>query len=129
MHAVLALTGTHNNVPGYYGIGRVYGGVLAKDILTKKEILPTNGYRTKYYEDKQRYETNREIIGFSHVDEHKDTIKQAILDAVDKVQELKQLKFLMIAGLIKSDTLAGQFERFKSSIHYYTRKEFEENLL
>ena len=131
---MLALTGTHNNIIGYKGIGEA----KAKDILTillanpelplddrLKLLNPKSKIHSKVIDDSSIYQFNYVIVGSDHIAIERNKIFDEILKQMDKVQRPNQFTYLAMCHNILSESLPELSQKYFSSYKYITKDDLK----
>lgn len=122
---VLALTGTHNNVEGYKGIGWVRGVQIAKLILEGSGTLdlldPNVKVHATVLNNPELYHFNYDIIGSDHVREDRqillDDIKSKLEAVAEKPTQMDYLKLLSKIGAKSLVQYSYLLTHFKKNIN------------
>lgn len=123
-HHILALTGTHNNVVGYKGIGETRAAKLVPMILSGDEIKPGPAYINTYLEDKSRYKLNYKIIGSSHIrDDSSKLLSEIVTNYRNNVKRPGQIDMILLGGSIGSNTIGDMYSDYHKSIEILSEEE------
>ncbi|HEG8092007.1 TPA: hypothetical protein SFZ51_001627 [Campylobacter jejuni] len=107
---ILALTGTHNNVEGYKGIGWARGVQIAKLILEGNGTLDLLDPKIKVHatvlENPDLYHFNYNIVGSDHIKEDRQLLLDDIKSKLELVSEKPtQMDYLKLLSSIGAKTL------------------------
>lgn len=127
---ILALTGTHNNVIGYHGIGEKTGLKIAELLLSGQELDNTKAKHKIVLEDEcAKYQLNLKVISSDHISEQRDVLFEALLSAANNVKKVSQIEFIKIASSIQSERLPEYFQKYSSSVKHLTPDELKSGFI
>lgn len=127
LQSILALTGTHNNVIGFKGIGEVNGGKISNLLLTGKPLSESNKKQKSVLEDIDKYNLNMKVIGSDFLTDCKGEMFNHLVESYDLVKPIDQIAYMDVISELESENLDNMFFDFNTYISKMSKEELVSN--